>query len=169
MLRALTLALTLSLTGCATSAPMFMNEHGSRPLHYELQGLSHQGVDIMTAIGTPVRAAHDGQVIWLEDRFDGQWLHPNIVIRHTGDVDIFYYHIDRVQIKLGDRVKQGDIIAYTARTGKQVPNQPGVFRGHPHLHMETRDPSGRRFDPKTLPFTCPDQGGQWWWPVGCGR
>ncbi len=159
------LGIVLLLSGCATG-PQFMNVHGA---HWTIPGKWHSGVDILTDLGTPVLAAHSGEVRWVETDFDAQWRHPQVVIRHTDTVDIQYYHIDRIQVKVGDRVQQGQTIAYTARTGKQVPNQPGVFRGHPHLHMETRDPSGRRFDPKTLPFTCPDQGGPWWWPVGCGR
>ena len=164
MLKTISIVLVLALVGCAQAGTQFMNTHGA---HWTIPGHQHAGVDILTNIGTPVRAARSGQVVWLEDRFDAQWLHPNIRIRHTGSVDVYYYHIDRIQVKLGDTVQQGQIIAYTARTGKRLPNEPGVFQGRPHLHMETRDPSGRAFDPQTLPFTCPDQGGAWWWPVGC--
>jgi murein DD-endopeptidase MepM/ murein hydrolase activator NlpD len=164
MLKTLAVALVLAVTGHAHSQPQFMNIHGA---HWTIPGEQHSGVDILTGIGTPVLAARAGQVIWLEDRFDAQWLHPNILIRHTGSVDIHYYHIDRLQVQLGDHVQQGQVIAYTARTGKRLPHEPGVFPGRPHLHMETRDPSGRKFDPLTLPFTCPRLGGDWWWPVGC--
>jgi len=164
MLRTLTLTLALVLTGCASSGPQFMNTHGP---HWTIPGHQHSGVDILTNLGTPVLAARSGEVRWVETEFDGKWRHPQIVIRHTDSIDIQYYHIDRVQVKLGDRVEQGQVIAYTARTGKRLYNEPGVFPGRPHLHMETRQTHGAPFDPMTLPFTCPDQKGEWWWPVGC--
>lgn len=168
MLKTLTLALALAITGCAQSGPFIMTDYGEQPPQYWSAGLAHQGLDLAVNLGTPVQAAADGQVLWIETRSDGQWLHPNLILRHKG-VDIFYYHIDRIQIQQGDTVKQGQIIAYTARTGKAIPTQPGVYTSRPHLHLETRDPSGRRFDPKTLLWSCPGQGGEWWWPVGCGR
>jgi hypothetical protein len=156
--------LYLFLQGCS-AGPQFMNIHGP---HWTQPGRLHTGVDILASIGTPVIAARSGEVRWVETDFDGQFRHPQIVIRHTDKVDIFYYHIDRLQVRLGDTVKQGQVVAYTARTGWMWPNTPGVYQGAPHLHMETRQHSGYPFDPQTLPFTCPDQKGEWWWPVGCG-
>jgi hypothetical protein len=143
-----------------------MNEFGDAPPHYAAQGLTHRGIDIKVNIGTPVIAANDGEVVWVEKRFDGKWLHPNLRIKHEGDVETYYYHIDKIIVEHGQLVKQGQIIAYTAKTGKWVPNQPGIFPGAPHLHFETK---GRTqiFDPKTLGFTCPKPESKWWWPVGC--
>lgn len=155
--------LFLLLQGCSTG-PQFMNIHGP---HRTQPGRLHTGVDILASIGTPVIAARSGEVRLVETDFDGQYRHPQIVIRHTDKVDIFYYHIDRVQVRAGDTVKQGQILAYTARTGWAWPNTPGVYPGAPHLHMETRQHHGAPFDPQSLPFTCPDQKGDWWWPVGC--
>ena len=167
MLRTSIVLAALAITGCAQSGPFIMTDHGDTPAPYAAAGLKHRGIDIAVNLGTPVHAAHAGTVIWVETRSDGQWLHPELVIRHTASVDIFYYHIDRVQVQFGDTVKQGQIIAYTARTGKMLPTQPGVYTSRPHLHMETRDPSRNVFDPKTLDWSCPGQGGSWWWPVGC--
>jgi murein DD-endopeptidase MepM/ murein hydrolase activator NlpD len=166
VLKTLAVTLALVLTGCATG-PFIMTDHGDSPGPYAAAGVKHRGIDIAANMGTPVRAAHDGVVRWVETRSDAQWIHPEVVVQHTDSVYIFYYHIDRVQVQLGDTVKQGQVIAYTARTGKMLPNQPGVYTSRPHLHMETRDPSRNVFDPKTLNWSCPGQGGSWWWPVGC--
>ena len=167
MLKSLLIVAALGLTACAHSGPYIMTGYGDMPAQYAQAGLKHQGLDLAVNLGTPVQAAADAEVLWIEDRFDAQWLHPNIILRHKAGVDIFYYHIDRIQIKLGDQVKQGQTIAYTARTGKALPNQPGVYTSRPHLHLETRRQSGERFDPMTLNWSCPGQGGLWWWPVGC--
>ena len=167
MLRTLTLTLALVLTGCATG-PFIITDHGQViNEHYARAGRGHDGVDIAANIGTPVRAAHDGVVRWVETRSDAQWIHPELIVQHQDNVYIRYYHIDRIQVQFGDTVKQGQTLAYVAYTGHAGPNAAGVYTGRPHLHMETRDRSRRSFDPQTLPFTCPDQKGEWWWPVGC--
>jgi murein DD-endopeptidase MepM/ murein hydrolase activator NlpD len=165
MLKTLSVALALVLTGCASSGPQFSNIHGP---HQTIPGrFQHDGIDILANLGTPVQAARAGRVTWVEHDFDGRLLHPKLIIRHTDSIDIFYYHIDRIQVKVGDTVEQGQIVAYTARTGWRLYMEPGVYPGRPHLHMETRHINGAPFDPMTLPFTCPSQGGEWWWPVGC--
>ena len=156
----------ISFNVTAEDKPFIMTEFGDAPPHYAAQGLTHRGIDIRVNIGTPVIAANDGEVVWVEKRFDGKWLHPSLRIKHEGDVETYYYHIDKIIVEHGQLVKQGQIIAYTAKTGKWVPNQPGIFPGAPHLHFETK---GRTqiFDPKTLGFTCPKPESKWWWPVGC--
>ena len=144
-----------------------MNGFVDTPYQYAQQGLSHRGIDIRVNIGTPVIAARDGEVVWIEKRFDGRWLHPNIRIKHTGDVDVYYYHIDNIIVEFGKKVKQGQIIAYTAKTGKACPTCPFLFNGAPHLHFETMTKAGEVFDPSTLNFTCPKPNSDWWWPTGC--
>jgi murein DD-endopeptidase MepM/ murein hydrolase activator NlpD len=156
----------ISFNVLAEDRLFIMTEFGEAPPHYAAQGLTHQGIDIRVNIGTPVIAANDGEVVWVEKRFDGQWLHPAIRIKHQGDIQTFYYHIDNILVEHQQMVKQGQVIAYTAKTGKRVPNQPGIFPGAPHLHFETRGRT-QEFDPKTLGFTCPKPESKWWWPVGC--
>ena len=143
-----------------------MTDFGEAPFHYAKQGLTHRGIDIRVNIGTPVIAVNDGKVVYAQTGFDGRWLHPEIRIKHQGDIQTIYVHIDQIIVELGQDVKQGQIIAYTARTGKQVPNQPGVFAGAPHLHFET-EIRATVVDPITLGFTCPKPESKWWWPVGC--
>jgi len=156
----------ISFNVLAEDRPFIMTEFGEAPPHYAAQGLTHRGIDIRVSIGTPVIAANDGEVVWLEKRFDGKWIHPGIRIKHQGDIETYYYHIDNILVEHQQMVKQGQVIAYTAKTGKWVPNQPGIFPGAPHLHFETK---GRTqiFDPNTLGFTCPKPESKWWWPVGC--
>jgi murein DD-endopeptidase MepM/ murein hydrolase activator NlpD len=167
MLKTLSVALALVLTGCA-SGPFILTHHGDVPNeHYARAGASHIGIDIADSTGVPVRAAHDGKVVWLEDRSDGQWIHPELGIQHQDNVYIRYYHIERIQVQLGDAVKQGQTLAYLSRTGVAGPNIAGVYPGPTHLHIETRDRSRRVIDIMALDWSCPGQGGSWWWPVGC--
>jgi murein DD-endopeptidase MepM/ murein hydrolase activator NlpD len=156
----------ISFNVLAEDRPFIMFNFGDIPPRYVSQGSTHQGIDIRVNIGTPVIAANDGEVVWVEKRFDGQWLHPAIRIKHQGDIQTFYYHIDNILVEHQQMVKQGQVIAYTAKTGRPAPNEPGIFTSAPHLHFETKGRT-QTFDPITLGFTCPKPESKWWWPVGC--
>ncbi len=157
----------ISFNVMAEDRPFIMNGFGDTPFQYIQQGLTHRGIDIRVMIGTPVIAASDGEVVWVEKRFDGRWIHPNIRIKHIDDVEVYYYHIDKIIVEHGQAVKQGQIIAYTAKTGKACPTCPFLFTGAPHLHFETKTRAGEVFDPNILNFSCPKPESKWWWPVGC--
>lgn len=86
----------------------------------------HQGIDFGAGTGTPVFAAGDGVV--LEARRwggYGNWLR----IRHTGGWDTGYGHLSRYAkgLKPGQRVRQGQVVAYVGSTGAST---------GPHLHYE---------------------------------
>jgi len=84
----------------------------------------HSGVDIATAPGLPVKATADGIV-----SFSG-WSGGNgnlVVIEHGFRFSTFYAHNKTVMVKVGQKVKRGDIVSYTGSTG----NSTG-----PHLHYE---------------------------------
>jgi murein DD-endopeptidase MepM/ murein hydrolase activator NlpD len=84
----------------------------------------HSGVDIASSVGMPVRATADGIV-----SFSG-WKGGNgnlVVIEHGLGFSTFYGHNKRVSVKVGQKVKRGDIIGYIGSTG----NSTG-----PHVHYE---------------------------------
>ena len=84
----------------------------------------HSGVDIAADPGMPVRATADGIV-----SFSG-WSGGSgnlVVIEHGFRFSTFYAHNKMVSVKVGQKVKRGDIICYTGSTG----NSTG-----PHLHYE---------------------------------
>ena len=87
----------------------------------------HRGVDFGAATGTPIMAAGDGTV-----EFKG-WKtgYGNfVVLRHNNTYETAYGHISRfADIKVGGRVKQGQVIAYVGMTGAAT---------GPHLHYEVR-------------------------------
>ena len=87
-------------------------------------GEFHSGIDIATGLGTPVRATADGIV-----SFSG-WRGGNgnlVVIEHGFKFSTFYAHNKMVSVKVGQKVKRGDIISYIGSTG----NSTG-----PHVHYE---------------------------------
>lgn len=87
-------------------------------------GEFHSGVDIATGSGMPVRATADGIV-----SFSG-WSGGSgnlVVIEHGLKFSTFYAHNKMVSVKVGQKVKRGDIICYIGSTG----NSTG-----PHVHYE---------------------------------
>lgn len=84
----------------------------------------HSGIDISALPGTPVKATADGIV-----SFSG-WSGSNgnlIVIEHGYGFSTFYAHNKLNIVKVGQRVKRGEIIGYVGSTG----NTTG-----PHIHYE---------------------------------
>ena len=84
----------------------------------------HSGVDIATSAGTPVRATADGIVSF------AAWSGGSgnlVVIEHGLKFSTFYGHNKTVGVKVGQKVKRGDIISYVGSTG----NSTG-----PHVHYE---------------------------------
>jgi murein DD-endopeptidase MepM/ murein hydrolase activator NlpD len=99
---------------------------------------AHQGVDYAAPIGTPIRAAGDGKVI-----FRGvQGGYGNVIIlQHGGNITTLYGHMSRFgNAKVGARVAQGDVIGYVG--------QSGLATG-PHLHYEYRV-NGVHRNPRTV-------------------
>jgi murein DD-endopeptidase MepM/ murein hydrolase activator NlpD len=84
----------------------------------------HSGVDIATDSGMPVRATADGIV-----SFSGQSGGSGnlVVIEHGLKFSTFYAHNKIVNVKVGQKVKRGDIISQAGSTG----NSTG-----PHVHYE---------------------------------
>jgi murein DD-endopeptidase MepM/ murein hydrolase activator NlpD len=86
--------------------------------------LSHPGVDIVAATGTPVRCALDGEITfagWDE-------IYGNLVrIEHNDSISTVYGHNDEILVKEGERVAKGAVIARVGNTGRSTA---------PHLHFE---------------------------------
>lgn len=88
----------------------------------------HQGVDYSAKIGTPIKAAGDGKVIF---RGKKGGYGNTVILQHGGNITTLYAHMSgfRRDVSNGSRVRQGQIIGYVGKTG--------VATG-PHLHYEFR-------------------------------
>ncbi len=74
----------------------------------------HKGTDYAAPIGTPIEATANGTVI--ESRYAGG--NGNYVkIRHNGTYSTQYLHMSKRAVKVGDYVKQGQVIGYIGMTG----------------------------------------------------
>jgi murein DD-endopeptidase MepM/ murein hydrolase activator NlpD len=86
--------------------------------------LFHEGIDIAVDRGTPIRAAAAGDVVeagW-NDTY-GYYAQ----IDHGYGIKTLYAHADMLVIMKGERVGQGQTIAYSGNTGKS---------SAPHLHFQ---------------------------------
>jgi murein DD-endopeptidase MepM/ murein hydrolase activator NlpD len=87
----------------------------------------HTGIDIASAMYTPIRAAGAGKVIWSgRSPYDPSWI---VIIAHSSHLVTWYAHIDNnrhpPRVQTGDYVAQGEVIAYEGMTG---------WTTGPHLH-----------------------------------
>jgi len=89
-------------------------------------GRMHNGVDIAVPIGTPVKAAADGCVIFAGWRSGYGRL---VILDHGAGVHTYYGHNSSFAADIGDAVARGDRIALSGNSG--------VSTG-PHLHFEVR-------------------------------
>ncbi len=94
----------------------------------------HQGVDISTAPGRPVRATADGIVINAERV--GQ-LGKAVYISHGYGLVTRYGHLSSIAVEPGQRISRGDTVGRVGNTGKST--------GY-HLHYEVRE-NGRAVNP----------------------
>ena len=75
----------------------------------------HYGVDIAAPEGAPIVAPVGGIVSLAEDLY----LSGNtMVIDHGHGVSTSYLHMSRIDVKVGDRLKQGDRIGLVGKTGR---------------------------------------------------
>lgn len=74
----------------------------------------HGGIDIAVPTGTGVRAAANGKVV--RSGYMGAFGY-GVVIDHGRGVTTWYGHNSRILVKVGDTVRQGQIIARSGNTG----------------------------------------------------
>ncbi len=75
----------------------------------------HSGTDFRAAVGTPVLAANDGIVRIAKDRY---YAGGSVVIDHGYKIFSQYYHLSKLKVKVGQRVKKGQIIALSGDSGR---------------------------------------------------
>jgi murein DD-endopeptidase MepM/ murein hydrolase activator NlpD len=102
---------------------------------------AHKGIDFAAPVGTPVKAAGSGRVIFRGVKGG----YGNVVIlAHAGSVTTLYGHMSRFAggLHVGDKVKQGEVIGFVGMTGLAT---------GPHLHYEYRV-NGVHRNPATIPL-----------------
>lgn len=119
-----------------------LSEHGFGMRMHPILKINrmHEGVDIITNIGTPVAAPGRGVVSFVGER-GGYGL--CIEIDHGFGYRTILGHLSEIDVKTGQSVKRGQIIAKSGNSGLST---------GPHLHYEVHhdgialDPAGFMFD-----------------------
>jgi murein DD-endopeptidase MepM/ murein hydrolase activator NlpD len=89
-------------------------------------GRMHEGIDIGVPMGTPIKAAAAGTVLYC----GWESGYGNLtVIDHGGNLATAYGHQSSIAVSCGEQVSQGQVIGYVGCTGHCT---------GPHLHFEVR-------------------------------
>lgn len=99
---------------------------GVRPDPFTRKRRMHHGQDFGVLTGTPVFATADGVV---KSRNGKTGYGRTITIDHGYGIKTVFAHLSRYVVKPGNKVKRGDLIAYSGNTGRST---------GPHLHYEVR-------------------------------
>ena len=83
----------------------------------------HSGMDIAAPKGTPVRAPADGVITFVAP--DLYLTGGTVLLDHGHGISSNFLHLSRIDVKVGDVVKQGDVIGAVGATGRAT---------GPHLH-----------------------------------
>jgi murein DD-endopeptidase MepM/ murein hydrolase activator NlpD len=97
----------------------------------------HYGLDIDAARGAPVEAANDGEVVLARDCY---YSGKTIGVWHGADLYTLYFHMDRLLVRRGAKVRRGDRLGLVGSTGRST---------GPHLHFSARA-AGLLVDPESL-------------------
>jgi murein DD-endopeptidase MepM/ murein hydrolase activator NlpD len=98
-------------------------------------GVTHYGIDIANAIGTPIYALTDGEV---EEAGPASGFGLWVVLRHPDGTRSVYGHVNRMFVQVGQEVKAGQKIAEVGNRGQST---------GPHLHLEIWDDDGNKLNP----------------------
>ncbi|MGH2304926.1 M23 family metallopeptidase [Campylobacter taeniopygiae] len=83
----------------------------------------HSGTDFRALSGTPIYAANSGIVKIAKNRY---YAGNSVVIDHGLGIYSQYYHLSKINVKKGQKVKKGELIGLSGATGRV---------SGPHLHF----------------------------------
>lgn len=110
---------------CPSSSRITSN-FGDRESPTEGASSNHKGMDIGASAGADIIAAADGQVVISTYSYSaGNY----IMLDHGGGVSTVYMHCSKLLVGVGEKVKQGQVIAKVGSTGYSTGN---------HLHFGIR-------------------------------
>ncbi|AXK72262.1 M23 family peptidase [Lysobacter sp. TY2-98] len=96
---------------------------GNQRIYNGSAGAPHSGMDIAAAQGTPIQAPAAGTVTFADP--DLYLTGGTVVLDHGHGVSSNFLHLSRIDVHVGDRVEQGQVIGAVGMTGRAT---------GPHLH-----------------------------------
>jgi biotin carboxyl carrier protein len=111
------------------------SEYGLRQSPWTGKPEQHAGIDIGASPGTAVESPAGGTVIAANQSVDyGRY----VMLDHGNGVRSLYGHLQKIDVKVGERVETGEVIGHTGASGRTT---------GPHLHYELRV-DGKAVDPR---------------------
>jgi murein DD-endopeptidase MepM/ murein hydrolase activator NlpD len=86
----------------------------------------HTGIDFSAPTGTPIYATGNGTVI-NDQNLRNSGYGNYVMLDHGFGYQTLYAHVSRTNVRVGQKVKRGDVIAFVGSTGQSTA---------PHLHYE---------------------------------
>lgn len=86
----------------------------------------HSGIDLAAPRGTSIKASEGGLVIY------AGWYGGYgrvVIVDHSKGYTTLYAHLDKIDVQVGERIKQGKVVGREGATG---------YATGPHLHFEVR-------------------------------
>lgn len=116
--------------GLPVDNPIVTSSFGYRPATSVTPAQFHKGIDFGNPYGTPIKASMDGEVVMAQhDGMPLQGYGICTVIKHDNGQWTLYAHQSEQHVKVGDKVKKGQVIGKLGNTGQST---------GPHLHFEIR-------------------------------
>jgi murein DD-endopeptidase MepM/ murein hydrolase activator NlpD len=100
------------------------SEFGRRPSPWTQSPEFHSGIDIRAQMGTPVHAPAAGTVVIAGP---AQEYGTTVILDHGQDIKTLYGHLSKLNVRVGQKVERGVLLAYSGNTGRS---------SGPHLHYE---------------------------------
>ncbi|MDX8393721.1 MAG: M23 family metallopeptidase [Mariprofundales bacterium] len=107
-----------------TNGGYISSHYGKRVDPFTGRRSNHKGIDIANRYGAPVIASSQGIIVFAGRKTGYGYL---IEIEHGYGYRTRYAHLSRVQVQVGDMVKDGDLIGRVGSSGRST---------GPHLHYE---------------------------------
>lgn len=98
----------------------------------------HNGIDIRAAVGTPLQALDDGEVVKISYTDRGG---VGVSIALDSGWTTYHGHLSRVLVDVGDEVETGDVFALSGQSGQVT---------GPHVHFAIFTADGTPVDPLRL-------------------
>ena len=117
----------------------------------------HQGIDLATDEGYRVYAVEYGEIVSIAKGLDGYGFTVSLKINNKDNPELngkfaFYAHLDRIDVKVGDKVNYGCVIGLSGDTGNATGMKTVAKGGHLHFEIRTiQNPGlglGGRIDPE---------------------
>lgn len=90
---------------------------------------THNGVDFRAAIGTPIKAMANGEIIGIGDTditCSGASFGKFVFIKYNNGLSSTYGHLSLIKVYKGQKISKGEVVGYSGNTG---------YSTGPHLHV----------------------------------